>query len=143
MIWRSLLIGAALCLPTLGEAADPPACPQAFSEFLSRFEVDAGFQASSIQFPLRVAYLDTAANAEPTRKSKRISRDGYTKSEHPLYPTPELRAKLKLERRVKEVSSTKAVVGFHQPESDAYAIEYHFTKARGCWRLTFMDDHSL
>ncbi len=140
--WRTLLVVSAL-LPIASFAADASSCPQGFPQFLARFESDIPFQASSVQFPLPFAYVDAAAEPEPKRKTKRVSREAYTKAEYPYYPTPDIQAKRKLERKIRDSSSSKKVVRFNQHDSDAYSIEYHFKKVRECWRLTFVEDYSL
>jgi hypothetical protein len=35
------------------------------------------------------------------------------------------------------------VVEFEQPDSDAYSVNFNFTRTRGCWYLTLVDDQSL
>ena len=140
--WRTLL-GVTALLPIAGLAADTFSCPPEFPQFLARFESDFQFQASTVQFPLFFAYLDAAAEPEPKRRTKRVSRESYTKAEYPYYPTPDIQAKRKLEKNIIESSSSKKVVRFNQPDSDAYSIEYHFKKVRQCWRLTFVEDYSL
>lgn len=131
---------ALLALSVAGPAK--AACPRNFIEFLARFELDSAFQKEHVQFPLQMKFVDAAANPEPAARTRSISKEEYATGK-PLYPTHAVQSERKLLKKITMASHQKTIVHFNKPDSDAYAVDYHFIKAKGCWRLTLVDDHSL
>jgi hypothetical protein len=126
-----------LLLSAFAASAAGAACPGRFEEFLQRFESDAGFHVASVRFPLPMAFVD-----DNVRQKGRLTKREYVMPRQPWYPTPALQADWRLSKAVRDVSATRRIVHFEQPDAEAYSVDFHFQKAGGCWRLVFMDDHS-
>jgi hypothetical protein len=128
-------------LPDVG--AGPPACPSEFGMFLRRFESDLAFQVENVVFPLRASLVDADEGAKPVTHTEQVPRDAYGRGRVAYFPTAQLQAERKLHRRIEESAPDERIVRFAPNGTLAFSIAYHFTRIRGCWRLTFLDDRSL
>ena len=126
-----------LLLSAFAASAAGAACPARFDDFLQRFESDPKFHAAAVRFPLPMAFVD-----DGVKQKGRLTRREYILPRQPWYPTPALQADWQLTKAVREVSATRRIVHFEQPDAEAYSVDFHFQKAGGCWRLVLMDDLS-
>jgi hypothetical protein len=126
----------------LSPAARASECQPTFAEFLARFESDWEFQLWHVQFPLQMAYVDGAAYPEPAARQKLVSRDDYM-AKGSFYPSVVVQAERHLEKKIVRKPDSTMVVEFDRPDSDAYSVDFKFTRTLGCWYLTFIDDQSL
>jgi hypothetical protein len=128
-------------LPDVG--AGPPACPSEFGMFLRRFESDLAFQVENVAFPLRASLVDGDEGTEPVTHTEQVARDAYGTGRVTYFPTPQVQAERKLHRRIEASADDERIVRFAPRGTLAFSIAYHFTRIRGCWQLTFLDDRTL
>lgn len=126
----------------LAPAAQASECRYTFEQFLARFESDWEFQLQHVRFPLRMGYVDGTAQPEPLSKEKLVSRDAYMERGD-FYPSPDIQAERRLSKKIVRSPDGTMVIEFDQPDSDAYTVDFKFSRMFGCWSLTFIDDHSL
>jgi hypothetical protein len=119
-----------------------PECRATFAEFLARFESDMAFQLEHVQFPLQMGYVDASASPEPANREKLVTREEYA-AKGWFYPSLEVQAQRRLEKKIVRPPTSNMVIEFDQPDSDAYSVNFSFTRTNGCWYLTRIDDQSL
>jgi hypothetical protein len=131
-----------LVASVLPPAAHASECRYSFEQFLARFETDWEFQLQHVRFPLKMGYVDGTTHSEPLAKQRLVSRDEYMAKGN-LYPSADIQAERRLEKKIVRSPDSTMVIEFDQPDSDAYTVDFKFTRMLGCWHLTFIDDHSL
>ena len=136
--WVSCLVVMLVASP----AAHASECPASFENFLARFEADREFQMRHVEFPLKLAYIDGAADPAPAPRERDITREEYVAKDS-FYPTLEEQATRRLEKKIIRPPTSNMVVEFDKPDSDAYSVNFTFTRTSGCWYLTLVDDQSL
>jgi len=119
------------------------ACPASFEEYLSAFQRDPLFQNEHRQFPLRYSFLDPDAEVEPRTVKHRLSAAQAEKERGISFPSLELEKAKGLQRKVTKAKKEAYVVRFDKPDSDAFSIEFHFSRVGHCWQLVEVNDFSL
>ena len=89
-----------------------------------------------------MAYMDGTTYPEPLGKQKLVSRDDYM-ARGDFYPSHDIQAERRLQKKIVRSPDSTMLIEFDQPDSDAYTVDFKFTRMLGCWHLTFIDDHSL
>lgn len=145
MLLASVLLLAA-CASQPGGGLAGSGCEGNFDRFLTRFETDRQFQESNTANPLKfegVARTRCGVGCTSDTRMLSLSADTLRSKAQPLYPLVTTQRQQKLESRVK-VSGSTAAVEVYLPDSDAYHMDFRFSRATGaCWRLDRVKDTSI
>lgn len=115
--------------------------PEAFPRFFEQFAADKPFSVSRPVYPGYVVRHDVEAEMEnPGAHTVRIP---VSREDDAATPTiAEQVRKNGMRTRIRELSSTQAVIELFKPDTD-WLLSYHFESRRGCWYLHHVEDHSL
>ncbi len=145
----ALLLASTVVLAACATRPGPAtlaSCEGDFDRFLTRFETDRKFQEGNTADPLRfegVARTRCGVDCSSETRQMSLTMQALRSKAQPLYPLVATQRQQKLESRVK-VSGSTAAVEVYLPDSDAYHMDFRFSRTGGaCWRLDRVKDTSI
>jgi len=120
--------------------AGTPQCPsQKFDRFIKAYANSERLQRRFTVFPLTFSGIATDTYDYDPKPAILQEQD----ADFPLLPLQAERKRSNI--RVKEIvrGEGKATVHLSIPDSDAYDVDFVFTRREGCWFLTRIDNASL
>jgi len=134
---RTLLM-LALLAPLQAQAACKARTPEPFAPFFKAFAQDKAFAAQRTRYPLDVWRHEFDIEDKPL-----IVKNKTTREQDAGLPSAGAFAQENgMELTTTALKRGQATVRMAKPDTD-WLLTYHFARAKNCWRLERIEDHSL
>jgi hypothetical protein len=137
-----LVLGVYFGLIALGNAY-AESCSSDFREFFGRFASDRAFQQANIRYPLTYSIQGNGICMPDCPNIKTpLTQANIAQRESPIFPLDTIRLEKAIERRI-IVRKRHVEVSAFSLQSGSYNVVFRFSRVKGCWKLTYVEDWSL